>query len=61
MRSSEVYAGSGYLSQSSAHVYFGLDPASVDFEMEVRWPDGVVTKHSVGKATARLVLKHPSR
>ncbi len=60
-RSSEVYAGSGYLSQSSAHVYFGLDPDSSDVEIEVRWPDGVVTEHLVGKAATRLVLKHPSR
>ncbi|MCH7793414.1 MAG: ASPIC/UnbV domain-containing protein [Planctomycetes bacterium] len=35
----EVYAGSGYLSQSSPTVFFGVD-AAADGTVVVRWHDG---------------------
>lgn len=35
----EVYAGSGYLTQSSATLFFGMHPTQVDF-VRVLWPNG---------------------
>ena len=55
----EVYAGSGYLSQSSPTLYFGLgadpDPATI----EVRWPSGAVSTHEVAADAGSVTLQHP--
>ena len=40
----EVFAGGGYLSQSPAHLFFGV-PNAIE-RIEVRWPDGKVTSYS---------------
>ena len=39
-QTSEVYAGSGYLSQSSAKLFFGLGQNGAIKKIEVQWPDG---------------------
>jgi hypothetical protein len=58
-QTAEVYAGSGYLSQSTATLFFGIKKASAqkEIEAEVRWPDGEVTKaaHPWGH---RLEIRH---
>lgn len=41
-QTAEVYAGSGYLSQSSATLFFGRDGLR---EIRVRWPDGAKSVH----------------
>jgi hypothetical protein len=44
-QTAEVYAGGGYLSQSGSALVFGLGDAGAVKEVEVRWPDGRVTRH----------------
>ena len=44
----EIYAGGGYLSQSSSALAFGLRPEESARELEVRWPDGKVSIHKAG-------------
>jgi hypothetical protein len=51
-QTAEVTAGGGYLSQSSATLFFGLPPDAKVAEIEVRWPDGKTTRHP-GRADAR--------
>jgi hypothetical protein len=46
-QTSEVSAGSGYLSQSSGTQWFGMGETSGPVEVEVRWPDGEVTRRQV--------------
>jgi hypothetical protein len=41
----EIAAGSGYLSQSTPELYFGLGAAGVAREITVRWPDGTESHH----------------
>ncbi len=46
----ERYAGSGYLTQNSAALFFGLGAQKLDglvVVAEVRWPDGKVSRHSI--------------
>jgi hypothetical protein len=43
----EVYAGGGYRSQSSSALIFGLGAAGEARQIEVRWPDGRVTRQEV--------------
>ena len=47
----EIYAGGGYLSQSSSTLVFGLGSAGAVGtvgELEVRWPDGKVSVDKAG-------------
>lgn len=44
-RSSEVYAGSGYYSQSAAACFFGYADANPPRSVRVRWPGGATTRH----------------
>lgn len=41
-QTAEVYAGSGYLSQSPADLYFGMGGAGTLQSVSIRWPDGTV-------------------
>jgi hypothetical protein len=54
-QAAEVQAGSGYLSQSAARLWFGVGAGG---ELEVRWPDGTTTRHPVDAGGA-LVLRQP--
>ncbi len=45
-QTAEVYAGGGYLSQSSSSLVFGLGETGQVKHVEVRWPDGMVSSHS---------------
>jgi len=56
-QTAEVYAGSGYLSQSSADVFFGNAPESAS--LVVRWPDGSESRHDVepGETHLRVTKK----
>ncbi len=42
--SKEVQAGTGYLSQSTPHLFFGAKGKTLQ-SLKVRWPDGKVTDH----------------
>ncbi|MGY8690723.1 MAG: ASPIC/UnbV domain-containing protein, partial [Verrucomicrobiales bacterium] len=52
-----VDGGSGYLSQSSAEVFFGLGLKKPK-ELTIRWPDGNESLHDV-KTAGQLRLAHP--
>jgi len=43
----EIYAGSGYLSQSSPQLFFGTGKMQEPLELHVRWPDGEKTVHKI--------------
>lgn len=46
-QTAEVYAGGGYLSQSTSTLFFGLGETHLGEEIgiEVRWPSGEITRH----------------
>ncbi len=58
-QTAEVYAGSGYLSQSCATLFFaqGADPGVK--EIQVQWPDGKQTTHIPQANTPHVALSHP--
>ena len=58
-QTSEVYAGSGYCSQSTAAGFFGYPETNPPAEIQVRWPSGTVTKHAIPKAATTLTLAAP--
>jgi len=59
-QTSEVFAGAGYYSQSSAACFFGYPDANLPRRLKVRWPDGTVTLHPVDPGTTFLKLTRPS-
>ena len=58
-QTAEVYAGSGYYSQSSAACFFGWLEANPPQHIRVRWPSGVTTDHPVPRPSSSLVLAPP--
>ena len=59
IQTSEVYAGSGYYSQSSAACFFGYTDANPPKAVRVRWPSGATTRHAVPAAATNLTLTAP--
>ncbi len=57
---SEVYAGSGYFSQSTAACFFGWLDGNPPRKIQVRWPSGVTTQHPCSGAEATVILSAPS-
>ena len=57
-QTAEVYAGSGYLSQSPGSLYFGTAGREVD-SIDVRWPDGRQSTYAWKRGETRIVLQHP--
>ncbi len=58
-RSAEIYAGSGYLSQSSQTLFYGQSGGSVSESIEVRWPNGQKTSHVPDVGKAWMVIEQP--
>ena len=58
-QTSEVYAGSGYYSQSSAACFFGYTDSNPPKTVHVRWPSGATTEHAVPTAATTLTLAPP--
>jgi len=56
-RSVEIYAGSGYLSQSTQTVFFGQNNGAATQSIEVRWPNGETTKHVPEKPSGWIVIR----
>ncbi len=56
-QTAEVYAGDGYLSQSSAVLSFGIPNKKTIQQIRVRWPDGVSTRHKVDASLKLIVIK----
>ncbi len=46
-QTAEVTAGSGYLSQSTATMFFGVAKSASPARIEVRWPDGTTTSQKI--------------
>ena len=44
IQTAEIYAGSGYLSQSAPELYFSAGQAKDLHQVNIRWPDGKTTK-----------------
>jgi hypothetical protein len=58
-RVAELHAGSGYLAQSSPVAFFShpvdVSPVGID----VRWPDGRLTRHAAGEKDTHLLVARP--
>ncbi|MCH2059837.1 MAG: FG-GAP-like repeat-containing protein [Verrucomicrobiales bacterium] len=54
-----VQAGSGYLSQSSQSLFFGLGNKQPE-SIKVRWPDGTSSSHKVNQNEGRITIARPS-
>jgi hypothetical protein len=59
-QTSEVYAGAGDYSQSSAACFFGYPDSSPPRNIRVRWPSGVTTDHSFRPDSPTLTLSAPA-
>jgi len=55
----ELRAGGGYLSQSSAKLFFGLGSDEGATRIKVRWPDGTETAHQPPPGSKNIILQHP--
>jgi hypothetical protein len=55
-QTSEVYAGSGYYSQSTASCFFGYPESNPPVSVRVRWPSGKVSQAGAPARTAILRL-----
>jgi hypothetical protein len=55
----EVFAGSGYYSQSTSAAFFGWTGANPPARIRVRWPSGASTEHALGAPETSLVLNQP--
>ncbi len=55
-KTAEVQAGSGYLSQSSGSLFFGIGPGDSPESIRVRWPDGSVTDHEINGQENSFVI-----
>ncbi|HUJ43976.1 MAG TPA: FG-GAP-like repeat-containing protein [Opitutaceae bacterium] len=58
-QTSEVYAGSGYYSQSTAACFFGYPDSSPPRHIRVRWPSGIATEYDGPPRSATLTLAAP--
>jgi hypothetical protein len=56
----EVYAGSGYYSESTAACFFGFPEANPPKKIRVRWPSGATSEHAVPSGSAGLTLSPPA-
>ncbi len=59
MEASEVYAGSGYYSQSSAACFFGYPAGNPPRRVRVRWPLGETTEVKDPAESPTLILSEP--
>jgi hypothetical protein len=56
---SEVYAGSGYYSQSAPACYFGYPDGNPPRKIRVRWPLGQSSEHAFPAGSATVTLDQP--
>jgi hypothetical protein len=55
----EVYAGSGYMTQSTASCFFGSAAANPLARIRVRWPFGATSNHEVTAGAPVLIVSAP--
>jgi hypothetical protein len=56
IESSEIHAGSGYMSQSTPALFFGYPDGNPPQKVRVRWPSGQETEHEFPSITNRMRL-----
>ncbi len=56
----EVYAGSGYLSQSTTTQFFGYAEGNAPKSIVVRWPDGRSTTHAWTTGSHKFLITAPT-
>ena len=54
-QTAEISAGSGYLTQSSATLYFGYPDSAPPVRLSIRWPDGRETKRAFSAPPPKLL------
>jgi hypothetical protein len=59
-QTSEVYAGSGYYSQSSAACFFGYPESAPPTKIRVRWPSGATTDSDFTPGSVTVTLVAPA-
>ena len=57
-QTAEIHAGSGYLSQSTSDLTFGLGPKGLVARVQVVWPDGSRSSHAPGEAAPIMVIRY---
>ena len=65
-QTAEVHAGSGYLSQSTTTLSFGVPTDRTAQQVNIRWPDGTTTRHATsgnpkfteGHQQQRFIFSH---
>jgi len=60
-QTSELCAGSGYWSQSSPTLFFGVPAESAALELLVHWPDGRWSTHALERDQTSITLALPER
>ena len=58
---SEVYAGSGYYSQSTSDCFFGYPEPNPPRKIHVRWPSGLSSDHDFRAGQTTLALSEPAQ
>ncbi|MDQ8185655.1 FG-GAP-like repeat-containing protein [Pelagicoccus sp. SDUM812002] len=61
VQTAEVYAGSGYLSQSTPSLFFGFPQDDPPREVKVDWPEGSVTFHRYTSGESNMELISPRK
>ncbi len=56
-QTAEVYGGSGYLSQSTANLTFGMDENDEPASVTVRWPNGATKDYTSGLSGTTIDIK----
>ena len=56
-----VQSGTGYLSQDDLRQHFGLGASARADALEVRWPDGTVTRRTDVEAGRLIVIEQPDK
>ena len=57
---SEVYAGSGYYSQSTSACFFGYPASNPPKKIRVRWPSGAASEHDFSGQAGTVELRQPT-
>ena len=55
-----VRSGTGYLSQNDMRQHFGLGGAALAESVDVKWPDGTVTRRANVKADQVVTIEQPA-
>ena len=59
-QTAEIYAGGGYLSQSSSALVFGLGQSGQTARISIVWPDGTTSSENIAPDVNALTIKQPS-